>query len=411
MTTFMNYPGDSPVLNGDGAASPAFNIDAKNYVRISGLTVENYAPTTSGDGPDIGGAIQIYNSVGSEVDHNTVQNINVSSGQDAGIMVFNNTTAAMPYTVENNSVTDVTDTAGSGAEEDGIYVGGGSGYLNGGLIQGNVTFGNGKDGIRQECGDATTATVSIQDNITYGNQAYGIDVNDCYATARVLVTNNFSSGNLLGELVAKHSDNVTVENNTFVGKTSGLTDGVGFVCPLSGADCESGIQVLGDVPQGTLNGYGTVDGAVWNFHAQNNIFYGGSDAFDILEGAYGVMQGIGTPSNLGTFDYDDYYAAEYGTAYADEHLCNGSSCPGDGGYVIFSSVGQIHNGTGGTTWEQHGLSANPLFTNAGTGDYTLGSSSSLVTASSTGNALGADPAQLAGVGPNGNYSLADVNGS
>ena len=383
MVTFENYPGESPVMNGGGASADAFVCANENYIRVSGLTITDYDPPDE-VGADGSGAITFGNSVGPEVDHNTISNVTASGNQDAGIFIYNTSTTQSPFTILDNQVSNVTETGVTNGEEDDIWVAAGD-YYSGGLIQGNVVSGAGKDGIRLECG-THTSTVTVQDNIAAHNTADGIDVNNCYATTSVLVQNNFIGWTTNENLMVKHSQNVMFRNNTSVQPTTGVTDCGGFKC-LNASD---GMQILGEVGFDSTGGFGSVDGGNWNLTVENNVFDGGN-GLEIGAGDYAVIK-----DNNGVINYNDWYGWSNYLSYADEHVL------GDGGYDYSSSLAAF---TASTGFEANGLASNPMFTNTSAGNYTLQSSSPLVGMSSTGGNLGADPSQLAGVGPAGDQGL------
>jgi large repetitive protein len=386
MVTFENYPGESPVMNGGGASADAFVCANKNYVRVSGLTITDYDPPDE-VGADGSGAITFGNSVGPEVDHNTISNITTSGNQDAGIFIYNTSTTQSPFTILDNQVSTVTETGVTNGEQDDIWVAAGD-YYSGGLIQGNIVSGAGKDGIRLECG-THTSTVTVQDNIATHNTADGIQVNNCYATTSVLVHNNFVGWTTNENLMVKHSQNVMFMNNTSVQPTTGVTDCGGFKC-LNASD---GMEILGEDGFDSTGGFGSVDGGNWNLTVENNVFYGGN-GLEIGAGDYAVIK-----NNNGVINYNDWYGWSSYMSYADEHVL------GDGGYDYFNSIAAF---TASTGFEANGLASNPMFTNATTGNYTLQSSSPLVGKSSTGGSLGADPSQLAGVGPVGDQGLSNI---
>ena len=386
MVTFENYPGESPVMNGGGASADAFVCANENYIRVSGLTITDYDPPDE-VGADGSGAITFGNSVGPEVDHNTISNVTASGNQDAGIFIYNTSTTQSPFTILDNQVSNVTETGVTNGEEDDIWVAAGD-YYSGGLIQGNVVSGAGKDGIRLECG-THTSTVTVQDNIAAHNTADGIQVNNCYATTSVLVQNNFVYDTTDQNFLVKHSSNATFTNNTSVQPTGGFTNCGGFNC-IAGTN---GLVVLGETPFGGTGGEGTVDGGNWNLTVKNNIFYGG-DGLQIGSGDYAVVK-----ANGGVMNFDDWYGWQTYMGYVDEHVT------GNGGFDYFSTLAAF---TASTGFEANGVSANPGFTNPGAGDYTLASGSPLVGKSSTGGDLGAGLLQLEGVGPAGGLSLANT---
>ena len=338
-------------------------------------------------GADGSGAITIGNSVGSEVDHNTISDITAIGNQDAGIFIYNTSTTQSPFTILDNRVANVTEIGVLNGEQDDIWVAAGD-YYSGGVIQGNVVSGAGKDGIRLECG-THTSTLTVQDNVATHNTADGIQVNNCYATTGVLVQNNFIGWTTNENLMVKHSQNVTFMNNTSVQPTTGVTNCGGFKC-LAASD---GMQILGEVGFDSTGGFGTVDGGNWNLTVENNIFYGGN-GLEIGAGDYAVVK-----ENDGVINYNDSYGSSNYMFYTDEHVL------GDGGFDFFDTLGAF---TASTGFEANGVASNPMFTNASAGNYTLGSSSALITASSSGGALGADPWQLESVGPAGGQGLSNT---
>jgi hypothetical protein len=372
--TVEAYPGQTPVMNGGGASADAFLCSGRSNVRISGMTITDYDPLSE-VGADASGAITFGNGPGDEADHNTISNI-TSSGQDAGIFVYNTSGSPSPFTILDNQVSHVSTSQTGTPDEDDIWVAAGD-YYTGGLVQGNVVSYAGKDGIRLECG-THTATITVQDNIATHNTADGIDVNNCYATQSVLVKNNFVGWTTDQSFIAKHSSNATFINNTSVQPTSGFTSCGGFNC-LNGTN---GFMILGEVPFNGTGGEGTADGGDWNLTVENNIFYGG-DGIQIGAGDYAVIK-----ANNGVINDDDWYGWQTYMAYVDEHVT------GNGGYDYFSTLAAF---TASTGYETNGESVNPNFTNASAGNYT---------SSLTGK--GADPAQLTGVGPTGAWGLANT---
>jgi hypothetical protein len=237
-------------------------------------------------------------------------------------------------------------------------------YVSQGLVSGNIAYNADKDGIRVEC-YTNSQTVTIEDNISEHNVNDGIDINNCFASQSVMVRNNFVGWNNAQGLQPKHTDHVTMIDNTVY--SSG----------------NMGVFVNGDIPEGTTGNYGTVSGANWNLVLRDNIIVGAPYGGQMTSGAFALNPSI---------DYDLYYDVPSGLWYID----------GIGEMPLLSGL------LGATGYEQHGLVADPQFTSPTTGNFTLGSTSPAIGVGDTGSNLGADPAQLTGVGPQGNYGLARV---
>jgi hypothetical protein len=371
--TIAAYPGDSPVLDGGGQSGSAFDCWYKNYLTIRGLEIRNYVAGSTSNHGGFGAAISLLHGLSPMVTRNIVHDI-VPSGslQFAGIVANVNqsgSTALSPVTITSNEVYDIDSAAhtgdcGSGTgvcQGMGIWVPAGD-YVGGAVISRNYTHGAGKDGIRVECGTNST-TLTIENNISVHNRNDGIDINNCFAKTSVLVRNNFAGWNGAQGLQPKHTDRVVMANNTVYGS--------------------NGFFANGDDPAGTTGNYGNEYGANWNLTLRDNVLVNGSWGGQMTSGAYGLHPAV---------DYNLYSKITSGLWWID----------GVGG---FSTLSALRSGTG---WEAHGMVADPLFVSTGSGNFALQSGSPAAAASSTGGAIGADPAKLTGVGPAAGYGLSNV---
>jgi hypothetical protein len=407
--TFAAYPGQTPIMDGGGVQSSAFDCESpsrtKNYLTISGITITHY--TTAG--------IELLHSLYPIIEHNTVHGI---SGADSigGIYLSINQGVSSPSTpliVSHNTVYD----ANGNPDTSDIWVGGGgpdntNAHYTGASIDHNLTYGAGKDGIRVECGQDSTS-LTVEDNISDHNRNAGIELNTCFPSSGIIVRNNFTGWDGASGIQAKHTANATFQNNTIYkaagqggfwngdeqegyigccttngGQGSGITSPGGHTCTLDGGGCQSpnfGLIVTdnifsndtirdaeftsGQYDLGTLRTCGDID----------------PSHLAVLAQACGMM-----------FDYNTYYHARTDIWYVD----------GQGSLTTLSALRHLS-----PPYETHGVRGNPRFVSPGTsggGNFTLRAGSAARGVSSSGGNDGADPLQCTGVGANSSYSLARV---
>ena len=326
--TFENYPGESPVIDGTGLATPASNYGliyiAGNisYINWSGFTVQN-SQTYEG--------IYIFNSsyinITNMVIHNTyasaikmqgtggyitinncqIYNCNTSNvNETIDIMPMNNVTIENCYlhnnpydgidvkdgsnniSIHNNEITSM------GNGEDGIYIDCQGQIQDSISIYDNNIHGFTGDGIvlgSEPGGSGTLTNCSIYNNLIYNINGEAIQAQPYSFNKTVSIINNTFYNDLVGidfDDPAQYQINCVVRNNIIVGNTTSALINYPYYA-------QGGVTVDHNLFYSTA-GYNTVYGT--NYVKANPLLTNPPTDFSLQSGSptIGAGSSVGAPS-------------------------------------------------------------------------------------------------------------------
>ncbi|MFH0910129.1 MAG: right-handed parallel beta-helix repeat-containing protein [Planctomycetota bacterium] len=200
--TLENYPGERPTI--DRNCKDQYGIVVMSrYATVRGFELRNIKgdPTYKVSMA----ALTVGNDAHHVVLENNLIHHVIGGGRAArGIHVAE---GAHDILIQNNTVHNIT----GNAESMGIQVDGAAAVT----IRRNLVYFADKEAIRLITQDTDTENV-VEENIVL-HSAMGMAINHARTTKQILVRNNFCGWNWARGMNPKHTRNITVEHNTFVG--------------------------------------------------------------------------------------------------------------------------------------------------------------------------------------------------
>jgi len=411
--TFKNYPGDTPVLDGGSARLSGMIIYQRSYITLDGLTIQNgatygvYAVGAQNgiviqnctiEGDSIG--VQYYNnSASDQAGMNFIDN-NVTGTGDWGITIYSDNGGD----IQSPIITGNTVASGAGATSGAIgVVGGGGSSITGTLtITGNTITSAGGYGVfvDVEGGGSVTATTAISNNTitnwsqTTGDRA-GIHLIG-FANNTVIVENNVLTGG------GTQYDSAGIYMDGGAGWTSVtahvrynyIHDIEGFGVLMYLADS---VKVYNNIIENTCNDDSNalrgqiviLSGAADT--ANTNEIYNNTIYLDVnTENVYGIQIVANGGSVAGNIIKNNIIYHDAAAGY--DYIYNGADATADIDYNLYWPVignTEMHyNGTDYNSFslwqaashDANGVEADPLFSDAANGDFTLQSGSPAIDA-------------------------------